>query len=189
MGLWQLLLIDVSTYLFLPRCSQVATKINSDIDFVAIRPDGNSLTREISEGWQYIRQRAGLRHLTMYFAAVNLGVGFVQPLLTPLLLTFASVRVLGYVMSAAVYGNVTGRYPRHLDWGPSSCRVDAVVTLTAILGIGVFVCGLKASYVLIGIGVGIAFFCIPIIEASSQAVWQRKTPPELPRQGLRYPQG
>jgi DHA3 family macrolide efflux protein-like MFS transporter len=176
-GLWQLLLIDVSTYLFC-LLVLVATKINADIDFVAIRPNGNSLTREISEGWQYIRQRAGLRHLAMYFAAVNLGIGFVQPLLTPLLLTFASVRVLGYVMSAAGMAMLLGGILVTWTGGPHR-RVDAVLTLTAILGIGVFVCGLKASYVLIGIGVGIAFFCTPIIEASSQAVWQRKTPPEL----------
>lgn len=52
------------------------------------------LLREAAYGWTYIRARAGLLGLLLFFAARYFATGIVQVLFTPLVLSFTSAGIL-----------------------------------------------------------------------------------------------
>src|SRR5437868_12793657 len=67
-----------------------------------------SLWREVAYGWRYITSRPGLMALLLFFAATNFFSGFILVLTTPLVLAFASPRVLGTVVSIGGSGMLIG---------------------------------------------------------------------------------
>lgn len=177
-GLSGLALIDFLTYVFafvvlllvpLTRVVQSNQMAVPSLSFV-----------EFAFGWRYIRANAGLLGLLMYFALINFLVGIAAPLFSPMVLSFSSPRSLGAVLAAGGCGVLLGSLLM------SACtslgrRVMTVFVFGSIGGIGIVVSGLLPSARLIGAGIFIFFFCFPIVNAATQAIWQRKV--ELAIQG------
>lgn len=131
-----------------------------------------------SSGWAFVRERPALLRLLIVFAAMNFGVGLVQVLLTPLVLSFADPRTLGLVVSIASSGALVGGTVMSV-WGGPRNRVPAIMAVIAFQGALLMVGSLQANATLIA---GAAFFFLlgfPITTGSSQAIWQTKTPPAL----------
>jgi hypothetical protein len=137
-----------------------------------------SLLQEVAGGWRNIRDRPGLLALLLYFAAVNFFVGFVQVLVVPLVLSFTSAAVLGTLMSIGGGGMIAASLLMSA-WGGPRRRILGVYLFTALIGLSVFLCGLRPSTLLVGIGLFGAFSCTPLLEGSSQALWQSKTASEV----------
>ncbi|MCP3994384.1 MAG: MFS transporter [bacterium] len=64
-------------------------------------------------------------------------------------------------------------------WGGPKKRVYGVLGADLVLGIALILWGIRPSLTLIAVGGVIAFFVLPIANASSQAIWQSKVEPDI----------
>ena len=142
------------------------------------RVTGKTLVGDALLGWQYIRQRSGLLHLVLLFAAVNLATGMVQVLLAPLVLSRSDARAYGLVLSVHALGFFAGGSLMSVTGGPRR-RIRSILGLLVLLGLCLVLGGLRPSVPLIA-GAFFGFmFLMPVIFGSSQVIWQQKVEPEL----------
>ena len=139
---------------------------------------GGSLWREASSGWSYIRRRPGLLALLILLAFTNLGMGMVQVLLSPMVLSFASPAVLGRVLTIAGFGLLAGGLLMSA-WGGPRHRVMGILGLLLIQGLVLPFGGLRASALLICAGAFVYMMALTILNGTSQAIWQSKVEPGL----------
>jgi MFS transporter, DHA3 family, macrolide efflux protein len=142
-----------------------------------ISPDGGSGTlSDVTYGWRYLWARPGLFGLLLYFALVNFLLGLVGVLVGPLVLSFASPLVLGAIQTAAGASMLLGSVLISV-WGGPRRRILGVVGALAAAAGGVLVMGLQSSGLLIGVGMALFLFFIPVASSSSQAIFQTKVAP------------
>jgi DHA3 family macrolide efflux protein-like MFS transporter len=137
-----------------------------------------SLWQEAAFGWKYIAARPGLLGLLIFFSVTNFLWGMINPLLMPMILQMTTADVLGYVASIVGVGMLLGTLVMSA-WGGPRRRILGVLGFELIASLLTAVAGLQASIPLItAAGFGI-LFCMPIINGSSQALWQSKVEPDL----------
>lgn len=137
-----------------------------------------SLWQETVFGWKYIVARPGLLGLLLYFASVNFLGGMTFPLLMPMVLDMTTPDVLGYIASLAGVGMLVGTLVMS-TWGGPQRRVYGVLGFCAIEGLLTIVMGAQASIPLIAVSAFGMMICMPIVNGSSQALWQSKVEPDL----------
>lgn len=137
-----------------------------------------SLLHEAAFGWRYILARPGLVGLLLFFASSNFLVGTVIVLATPLLLSFTTSAVLGTVLSVAGFGILGGSVIMSI-WGGPKRRVYGVFGGALLAGVCIILAGLAPSALLIGVTAFFFAMGLPIVGTSSQAIWQRKVPPDI----------
>ncbi|HKV10016.1 MAG TPA: MFS transporter [Thermoanaerobaculia bacterium] len=143
------------------------------------RPGGAAAGAPASvSGWQYLRTHSGLLNLMILFALTNFGVGIVQVMLTPLVLSFASTVELGTVNSAAAAGSLLGGIALSV-WGGPRYRVGAILACLAAQALLLFVGGARPSIPLIATAAAMFMLTVPIMNGCSQAIWQSKVPHNL----------
>ena len=171
------ILLDLATFLFaLVTLSMV--KFPEPKTTIAGKLGKGSLLQESIYGWSYIKARPGLMGLLIFFAISNFAVSTAEVLFTPLVLSFTSAKVLGIVLSIGGSGMLIGSIFMSI-WEGSKHRIYNVLGFELLLGLCIFSMGIKTSIVLITTGGFIAFFSIPIIESSSNAIWQTKVAPDV----------
>jgi DHA3 family macrolide efflux protein-like MFS transporter len=170
-------LIDVATFVFsvLTLC---LVRIPSPPKTGEVGAADKSLLREVAYGWRYITSRPGLMALLLFFAATNFFSGFILVLTTPLVLAFASARVLGTVLSIGGSGMLIGGLVMSA-WGGPKRRIQGVLGFQFLSGLCFILAGLRMSAVLITIAAFFFFFSITFVNGSSQAIWQSKIPPDV----------
>lgn len=138
---------------------------------------GAPFGRRLDAGWLFVRDRPGLLRLLIVIALLNFFVGTVQVLIAPLVLTFASPAVLGLVMSVASSGALVGGSLVAVWGGPRPRRrIPLILAVVALQGALLMVASPFASATVVAL---VAFFYLmvfPLSTASSQAIWQSKTP-------------
>jgi MFS family permease len=137
-----------------------------------------SIWREARWGWTFIRQRPGLLALLLMMAATNIGMGILQVLLSPMILSFASPVVLGRVLSAAGLGVLAGGLLMSV-WGGPRRRVFGMLGALFAEGLILPLGGLRASALLISIAAVAYMVTVPILNGCGQAIWQSRVPPDL----------
>ena len=177
-GIEGVLLADVATFLFavgvlafvkIPRPKQSAEGAAA-----AKLP----FRQQVTYGFRYIARRQGLMGLLLYFAMINFVVSIATVLLYPLVLTFASEAVLGTVLSVASAGMLVGSIIMMVTGGPKR-RIYGVLAFGLVLGVAVLFAGVRPSAPLIAASVFLMMMGVPIINGSSQAIWQSKVEPDL----------
>jgi DHA3 family macrolide efflux protein-like MFS transporter len=175
-GLGAVLLADVATFLV-----AVAT-------LVVVRfpptPKGEfaatgSLRADVATGWRYLRARGGLLWLLVIYAGVNFVLAFVDVLLIPLVLSFASEAAAGGILSAAGTGMLVGSLVMSTWGGPKRQRIAWIMGGIAVGGLCVIVTGLRPSLPVIAVGSVLLMLGSPVVNATSQVVWQLKVAPEM----------
>lgn len=136
--------------------------------------------RQATFGWRYIRTRPGLLSLLLLFALLNFIVGGVTVLTPALVLSFATAAMLGIVQAAGGGGMLLGGLAM-TSWGGPKRRIVGVLGFTFLGAIGLVLYGLQPLIPLIAVGAFVFFFTLPVVNASSQVIWQSKV--ELPFQG------
>ncbi|QSJ19164.1 MFS transporter [Nostoc sp. UHCC 0702] len=170
------LLIDFASYLF-----AVVTLLFIQFPEVADikdRAKKASLFQETIYGWNYILAHPGLLALLLFFALGNFVLGMGTVLVTPMLLAFASPAVLGNVLSTGGSGMFIGSIVMSV-WGGPKKRVYGMFCFGLLQGVCIILLGLRPSIPLIAVAAFGVFFSVPIITASSQAIWQSKVAPEI----------
>jgi len=137
-----------------------------------------SLLTEAADGWTFIRKRPGLFGLLLYFAVVNIVSSIAGVLATPLVLSFTTAKVLASVLAASSCGLLAGSVVMTVTGGPRP-RIHGVLGFGCLFGAALAVAGWRPNPVLIGIGLFFVMFGGPLINGSSQAIWQVKVPPDV----------
>ena len=137
-----------------------------------------SVWKEMRYGWDYILARRGLLALVGFFLAINFLTAVMGPLFTPLVLDNWTADVLGYLSTVLGVGFLTGTLIMSA-WGGGKRKIYT------LLG-----AGLLCSFFLLGVGYrtsivplavcGFGFmFAVPLMDGSSQAIWQAKVAPDV----------
>lgn len=171
-------LIDAATYLF----SVVLMLLFVRIPNPPHTDDGHkargSLWREMRFGWDYIVIRKGLLALLIFFLVTNFLSGVMGPLFAPLILDTWTADVLGYVSTIMGVGMLVGTLVMSA-WGGGKRKVYSLFGGSLVASFFLAAVGVRASIPLIAV-CGFGFmFTLPIMNASSQAIWQSKVAPDV----------
>ncbi|MFC7549662.1 MFS transporter [Plantactinospora sp. GCM10030261] len=136
------------------------------------------LLAETAVAWRYVAARHGLVALLVFYALLNFGVGFVDVLITPLVLGFASTSALGTVLAVGGLGMVIGSVTMGV-WGGPDRRIHGVLLFSLILGLALCAGALRPNLGLIAGAAFVFLFCSAIINAANRSFWQLKVEPGM----------
>ena len=178
-GLTGILFIDVATFLlaigtllmvFIPQPPRTAEGAEGQ----------GSFWKEAAYGFRYIFARPGLMGLLSVFLLGNLFSGIQLTLLAPMILSRTSNNslIFGTVQSAGAIGGIIGSILMSV-WGGFKRQIHGVLlgwifASTVLIFTGI---GRDLSVWIPAMIIGVLFF--PIINSSSQAIWQAKVAPDL----------
>lgn len=176
-GIHGVIMVDAATYLV-----ALLTLLVISIPKPPLAPEGLSgkapLWRDALFGWKYIKARRGLLGLLTLFAATNFSTGLVSVLVTPLILSVASPVALGSVLSFAGIGMLAGSLVMSA-WGGPRRRVYGVLGGMLLQGLVLFLAVFRPSVPMIAMAAFCFLFAGPMVNSSSQAIWQSKVAPAL----------
>ncbi|OFW67394.1 MAG: hypothetical protein A2Z12_05980 [Actinobacteria bacterium RBG_16_68_21] len=133
---------------------------------------------DAAAGWRWVKDRPGLFGLLWIFAAVNFTLAFINVLIFPLVLAFASEAAAGSVLSAAGIGAVVGSIAVSV-WGGPQRRIRGLAISIGVGGLGALLSGVRASVPMIAASAFILMAIVPIANTASQVLWQLKVPPGI----------
>lgn len=170
------LLVDGLTFLF-----AVAVMLAVRFPAVVSSPaqvEKQSLFRQVTFGWTYIKARPGLMGLMVLFAIVYFLSGMIGVLIIPMVLEFATPDTLGVILSVAGSGLLVGSLILSA-WGGPKNRMAGVAGFGALFGLCLALIGVRPSVVMVAAFAFGAHGCLPFINGLNQAIWQSKVPPEV----------
>jgi DHA3 family macrolide efflux protein-like MFS transporter len=176
--LGNLALIDFGTYIFSVLLMLSFVRIPNPPRSEDGRGAKGSIWQEMRFGWDYIAARKGLLSLLMYFLALNFLTGVMGPLFVPLILDNWKADVLGYISTILGIGMLLGTLVMSA-WGGSKRKVYTLLGAGLLGSLFLSGIGLRISIPLLAV-CGFGFmFSIPLMDASSQAIWQSKVAPDV----------
>ena len=178
LGVGNLALIDAATYIFAITVILLLVRIPEPSLREAALHDRPPLMEEMKVGWRYIMERRGLLSLLTYFAVINLLGNFVYPLFIPLVLDKWSAVTLGYLNSILGVGMLAGTLCMSA-WGGTKRKIYTLLGAGAASGIFLAAIGFHTTIPMLAIFGAAMMFTSPLMNASSQAIWQSKVPPEI----------
>lgn len=137
-----------------------------------------SLMKDAAYGWRYILARPGLLGLLVIFALSNLLFGLTNPLLAPMVLELTTPDRLGVLASIAGLGMLLGTLVMSA-WGGPKRRIHGVLGFMAVSGMFIALIGIRPWLPLMTFAGFCLMFTGPIINGSSQALWQTKVAAEV----------
>ena len=179
-GIGGILVIDIVTFLaailalfviFIPQPEQSASGEEGQ----------GSIWKESAYGFRYIWRRPSLTGLLTIFFLINFIASFSMVLLSPMILarTGDDQVALGTVMAVFGLGGLFGGLLLSV-WGGPKRRINGVLiglALSSLLGLTLL--GLGQTTLVWAAGAFLLMFFIPIIQGSSQAIWQSKVAPDV----------
>jgi MFS family permease len=176
--LGNLALIDFASYLFSVVLLILFVRIPRPPHTEEGHRAKGSVWQEIRFGWNYINVRKGLLSLLLFFLAINFLNGIMNPLFTPLILDNWKPNVLGYLSTIMGVGMLAGTLVMSA-WGGGKRKVYTLLGAGAIGSLFLSAVGLRISIPLLAV-CGFGFmFTLPLMNASSQAIWQAKVAPDV----------
>jgi len=180
LGINGVLTIDIITFVFavvvlllvaIPQPKETATG----------RASRGSLFQESMFGFKYIFSNRSLLGLLLVFFSINLTATLSMVLAAPMILarTGDNTLILGSVQMLFGIGGVIGGLLIS-TWGGPKRRVHGVLLgmiFSSLLGHITF--GLAQGMLLWGIGAFFMMFFLPLLNGSSQAIWQAKVPADI----------
>ncbi len=173
-GISNILLIDVATFM-VAALALLLVAIPRPEQSAEAKGAKGSIWKEAAFGWTFIRQRPGLLNLLLLFAAVNLMMSMGGVAILPMVLGFANEKAVGTIMMMVGWGTLAGGLIMTATGGPKK-KIYGVLGAWAALSLWFVVIGLRPNLWLVGAGVFLWYVGLPIMNASSQAIWQSKTP-------------
>jgi DHA3 family macrolide efflux protein-like MFS transporter len=173
-GLGGILLIDFATFLVGVGTLATVRIPNPPPSNQPRRP----LLHEAHDGWVFVRARRGLLLLMLYFPLANLLTGMVNPLFSPMVLSFATPAQLGLAVSLGSVGMLVGGVLLS-TWGGPRGLVAGLVAGQMIGAVCVAFMGLRPSVPLVTAALFFNMLVVPAAGSCSQALWLSKTPQEM----------
>src|SRR5581483_1956268 len=171
-------LIDFATYAFSVLLMLLFVRIPNPPRTADGHQAKGSIWKEMAFGWHYITARKGLLSLLIYFLTINFLGGIMQPLFIPLILDRWKADVLGYISTILGVGMLAGTLVMSA-WGGGKRKVFTLLGAGAIGGIFISAIVFANTIPFLALG-GFGFmFTVPMMNASSQAIWQSKVAPDV----------
>jgi MFS family permease len=171
-------LIDFATYLFSVVVMLLFVRIPNPPRTADGHQAKGSIWKEMGFGWHYIVRRKGLLSLLLFFLSINFLAGIMQPLFIPLILDNWPADVLGYISTILGVGMLVGTLAMSA-WGGGKRKVYTLLGAGVVGGFFLAAIAFSATIPLLAI-CGFGFmFTIPLMNASSQAIWQAKVAPDV----------
>jgi len=144
------------------------------------RKSRGSLWKESVYGFHYIFERRGLLGLLIVFFGINLVATFAFTLIAPMILarSESDVATLGIVQSAIGIGGMVGSVLLSI-WGGPKRRIHGVLIGLTLVMLGVLFIGFGRNPIVWVPAAFFAMFFIPIVQGSSNAIWQVKVAPDV----------
>ena len=168
-GLGPILIIDAATFavgvatLALVRFPAYARTAGED----------RSVWQDSVSAWRYLRIRSGLLGLLIIYAGVNFMLSATNVLVIPLIVSFSTEAAAGAVLSIAGLGAVVGSLAVGVLGTPKRL-VATIMGGIAVIGVFVSMVGMRESVVIVGIAATLLLFLNPVVNSSSQVIWQTK---------------
>lgn len=145
------------------------------------RSEQGSLLREITFGFRFIFQRPGLLGLQTTILLGNFFYILSFTLLAPMVLARSggNTLTLGSVQTISAIGGVLGGVILSAWGGPQRKTLGVALGFALVGWWGIFITGLGQSLPLWAVGMFFATFFLPLIDSSSQAIWQSKVAPDI----------
>ena len=178
-GIAGILIIDIATFLI-----AISALLFVHVPQPVVTEEGlksrGSLWKESVYGFHYISERRGLLGLLVVFFGINLVATFAFTLLAPMILarTQNNATVLGIVQSAIGIGGVAGSIVLSI-WGGPKRRIHGVLIGLVLVMLGVLFIGLGRDSYIWALAAFFTMFFIPIVQGSSNAIWQAKVAPDV----------
>jgi MFS family permease len=170
--------IDFFTYLFSVLLMLLFVRIPDPPRTQEGMHGQGSMWRQMRFGLDYILERKGLLSMLMFFLGINFTYGVMQPLFIPLILDNWKADVLGYISTIMGVGMLAGTLVMSA-WGGGKRKVFTLLGAGLIGSLFVAGVGLRASIPWVAL-CGFGFmFVEPLMNASSQAIWQAKVAPDV----------
>ncbi|MGW4493533.1 MFS transporter [Streptomyces sp. NPDC004376] len=176
-GLNGVLFLDCATF-FLNVVVLFLTRIPAPPRSQAGTEGTGSLRREIGQGWRVLTSNRALITLALFYAALDLSVGFVDILITPIVIGFASVSALGVVLTIGGIGLVLGSVTM-ASWGGPRRRIHGTAGFAIPLGLFLCLGSLRPSVTLVAIAAFGFMFCSMIIDGTSRSIIGTEVEPDL----------
>lgn len=176
-GLQAVIFIDLAAF-FLAIATLVFAKIPEIVPIEKKHLNTKQFFAEARDGWKYIMKRPALKWLLIFYAVLNLLLGYVNVLLQPLIISLSSEQTLGVVLSVTGVGMLLGGVLISV-WGGPKNQINGIFFSCAVAGTAIAFSGVTTS-ILIITGCFFTFlFFVPIVNSCSQAVWQTKVDPAI----------
>ncbi len=177
-GIGGLVAIDAASYLFAVATMTFFVRVPKPPSTTEGRAAGASFRSSLVFGWRYIAARPGLLGLLVFFAGINFLSNMIGPLVNPLILDTWSPEVLGFLGSVLGVGMLVGTLIVSA-WGGTRRRIYGLLGAGVASGLFLSLAGLRASIPLFAVA-GFAMMLVqPLMNASSQAIWQAKVEPDV----------
>jgi MFS family permease len=171
-------LIDFATYLFAVVLMILFVRIPRPQQTEDGHQAKGSMWKEMRFGWDYIIARKGLLSLLLFFLSMNFLGGIMGPLFMPLILDNWKADVLGYLSTIMGVGMLAGTLVMSA-WGGGKRKVYTLLGAGVVSSLFLVAVGFRVSIPLIAV-CGFGFmFSMPLLNASSQAIWQSKVAPDV----------
>ena len=171
-----ILFIDLASFVF-ALFTLLTSRIPSPQKTTA-NTEKTSMLQEFRQGWHFVKACPGLPALLYFFTAINFAASVRGILLTPMVLDFSTPARLGIILSGVGVGMLAGSLLQ-ATWGGPKRYILGVMIPSAVLGLSFVFQGIRPLWWLVMISGGLGAACLPLINGSSQVIWQKMVPPEL----------
>jgi DHA3 family macrolide efflux protein-like MFS transporter len=175
-GLEGILVIDFASYFFAIG-ALLLVRIPQPEPTAGEEAEQRSILEDMTFGWRYLVERTPLLVMLFYYALVNFLLAITM-LLTPLVLSFSTASVLGAIHAAGSAGMLAGSLLMSA-WGGPPRKMNGVFAFIGLFSLGFFLMGLGESAVLVGLGMFVLLFSLPLAAGCSQVIWMSKVEPEV----------
>jgi len=178
-GIAGILTIDIITF-FVAIGALLFVHVPQPVITAEGQKSRGSLWKESAYGFPYIFKRRGLLGLLLVFFGINLVATFAFTLLAPMILarTGNDETALGIVQSAIGVGGVVGSIVLSI-WGGPKRRIHGVLSGLVLVMLGVLFIGFGRNPYVWALAAFFTMFFIPIVQGSSNAIWQAKVAPDV----------
>ncbi len=170
-GLKGIIALDLSSYAF-------AIGILFAVRFPQTLPwrRKEPVTREIAEGFRYSWRNRGFRSMLFFFAALNVFLAPLFLLVTPLVLSFATLGDVGRIALVSGAGVFVAGLAMSVWGGPRRRRMLGVMMSTVAFAGACFVTGLRPSLPMIAVGAFGMSFALTLMNGIYTTIVQVKVP-------------
>ncbi|MGI5160663.1 non-ribosomal peptide synthetase/MFS transporter [Microbispora sp. CA-102843] len=166
-----IVIIDVASYVF----AIVAVLAVRFPDTLPWRPR-EPLSTEIRKGFAYTWNERGLRAMLVFFAVLNIFLSPLLLLVSPLVLSFATLTEVSVISVVTGLGVMLGGLTMAVWGGPAKWRFRGVLVSTLAVAAGSVVTGLRPSLIVIGVGAFSLTYFLTLMNAMYSTIVQIKVP-------------
>lgn len=180
-GLKGILTLDIVTFLFAYVTLLIIHIPNAKRSKEGAESRGG-FWKEVSYGFRFMWQRRSLFWLQTSFFFANLIFGMTIILVSPMILarTGNNEQLLGVVMSMMAVGGLIGGLVMSIWGGFKERKVRGVLWSFALSGLlSMVILGMSQTLIWWAFGAAILGLMGPVANASNQAIWQAKVPPDV----------